>query len=419
MRRWSWVLQRLRRQIWFRAAVISAAGIVTAAVSGLVGRYFPYQFPADVGQDAVGTILEILASSMLAVTTFSLTAMVTAYGSATQLATPRATQLLREDPTSQNALSTFLGAFVFSVVGIIGLQAGIYGSQGRFVLFAGTLMLILVVVLTLLRWISHITTFGRMSDVIDRLEDAAASAMERFAQAPHLGGRPAVPVPPEARALYHKRTGYVHHLDVPTLGQISTERGLVLHVAALPGTLVHPGRPVLHVEGELDEADMAALLDAFTIDRHRTFDHDPRLGLIALSEVASRALAPATNDPGTAIEVSNALLRVLLHLPAEEPDAEALRDAPSVHVARPVMEDFLRDAFDPILREGVVEVEVSLRLTKTFKALADALPHAREPVRAMARRLSERVEARQDDRDALLRFHQVHEALWDTGAERA
>ena len=168
MKQWSWMLGRIVRQIWFRAAIISAASVALAILAAIITPYLSYSFGIEIGQRSVGTILQIMASSMLAVTTFSLTAMVSAYSSATQLATPRATQLMVSDPTSQNALSTFLGAFVFSMIGIIGLNTGAYGNSGRIILFAATVVIILLVVGTLLRWIGHITAFGRMADVIDR-----------------------------------------------------------------------------------------------------------------------------------------------------------------------------------------------------------------------------------------------------------
>jgi uncharacterized membrane protein len=41
------------------------------------------------------------------------------------------------------------------------------------------------------------------------------------------------------------------------------------------------------------------LRTAFTLGDMRYFEEDPRFGLITLSEIASRALSPAVNDPGT------------------------------------------------------------------------------------------------------------------------
>ena len=48
------------------------------------------------------------------------------------------------------------------------------------------------------------------------------------------------------------------------------------------------------------------------VEPERSYDDDLLFGLVTLSGVASRALSPAINDPGTAIEVLGAGLRVLL-----------------------------------------------------------------------------------------------------------
>ncbi|KQN35789.1 hypothetical protein ASG37_15625 [Sphingomonas sp. Leaf407] len=376
--------------------------MVVAGFAGIIARWLPYHFTGDIGQDAVGTVLGIIASSMLAVTTFSLTAMVSAYSSATQLATPRATQLMISDRTSQNALSTFLGAFVFAVVGIIGLQTRLYGGQGRVVLLLATILLIVLVVVTLLRWIAHLAAFGRMADVIDRVEDAAGSAMAAFARDPYGGGRPAIALPPGARTVTADRIGYVTHIDMADLIAIAREHGIAIHVEALPGTLVHSDRPLLRIVGkDVDEAAERALVKAFMVERHRRFDHDPRLGLIALGEIAGRALAPATNDPGTAIEVVNALFRTLSLLPAEAPPPDA--ELPPVYLPRPGIDEMIRDGFVSIIREGAGEEEVAQRVLKILAALGKALPHAGATTHALAEELRRNVRRVMQDEAALAR----------------
>lgn len=401
----AWLLHRVARKIWFRAAVISLASVVVAAFAGIVARAVPYHFTGDIGQDAVGTVLQIIASSMLAVTTFSLTAMVSAYSSATQLATPRATQLLISDRMSQNALSTFLGAFIFSVVGIIGLQTRLYGGQGRVLLLISTVLLVVLVVVTLLRWIAHLAAFGRMSDVIDRVEDAARSAIVTFAKDPHQGGRPAVPVPADARPVFPQSIGYVTHVDIGHLADVAREHDIIVHVEAIPGTLVHKGRPLLRAVGASAELD-GELSRAFVIERHRDFDHDPRLGQIALGEIAGRALAPATNDPGTAIEVMNALLRTLSELPAQAspPDEEL----PPVYVPRPSVVELIRAGFAPIIREGAGEEEVAVRAFKVLHALGEALPHALPTTQALGNELKQNIERVMLDQAALARTLAVY-----------
>jgi uncharacterized membrane protein len=364
---WRVFLARLARRIWFRAALFSGAAVALA----LAGRFIAPSLPIgidNIGQDSVDSILTILASSMLAVTTFSLTAMVQAYSSATTLATPRATQLMIEDPTSQNALSTFLGGFLFAIVGIIALSAGFYGEQGRIFLFVGTIGVVALISMTLLRWIDHITGFGRMSDVIDRVEEAAIRGMESFATAPHLGARHAVPVPEEAVPIAATEAGYVIHVDVGALERAAEGGRLRVHVVALPGTLVHPGRALARIEGEFDEATADRLRSAFRVERHRVFGSDARLGLIALSEIASRALSPSTNDPGTAIEVLNALHRIFLV--RFEPREIAESACRLVFVPTVPVLPMVEDAFRPIARDGAADVEVMIRLQKTLAAIA-------------------------------------------------
>ena len=85
-----------------------------------------------------------------------------------------------EDTATQNALATFLGAFLFSIVGIIALKAGIYGENGRLVLFVVTIAVIVVIVVTFIRWIEILRTFGRMGDTISRVEKAARESFARL-----------------------------------------------------------------------------------------------------------------------------------------------------------------------------------------------------------------------------------------------
>ncbi len=73
------------------------------------------------------------------------------------------------------------------------LSTSYYTEQGRTILFVSTLVVVAIVVVTLLRWISHLSTFGRMADVIDRVENAAGDALEMYAHSPTMGARPARP----------------------------------------------------------------------------------------------------------------------------------------------------------------------------------------------------------------------------------
>lgn len=133
---WKMVLNNLRRKLWWKTVVYGFLGVL-AALLGIFAEWFlPDEIPLDISRDAVANLLGIISSSMLAVTTFSIGAMTTAFGSASSGVTPRATALLQEDSVTQNVLSSFIGAFVFSVIGTIVLTTGSYGERGRVVLLS-------------------------------------------------------------------------------------------------------------------------------------------------------------------------------------------------------------------------------------------------------------------------------------------
>ncbi len=371
--RWLWHLLRITRRIWFRASLFSLLAVLTALLAIWLAPYIPDDLPAKIGSDAVDNILSIIASSMLAVTTFSLSTMVTAYGAATSNVTPRATQLVIEDTTTQNVLATFVGSFLYSLVGIIVLSTGAYGQQGRVVLFAVTVLVIVLIVVTLLRWMDHLAQLGRVANTTQKVEGAALAAMRARHTRPYLGGRPLhdseSQVPPGALPLFPDTIGYVQHLDMGALSHWARRNSAEIYVSALPGDFIDPTEPVAWVAGALGEEDAEEVRRCFTVGDMRSFDQDPRFGASVLSEIASRALSPGINDPGTAIDVIGRAVRVLAAW-AEPPDMADAVEFPAVHVPPVNLEDLFDDLFTPIARDGAGVVEVAIRLQKALLTLA-------------------------------------------------
>lgn len=185
-----WVLLQKLGEVWVRISIYGFIGLATAVVAGVLAPLIPSLNRESVDRDTVLTMLQILSSSMLAVTTFSVSVMVTAKFNAAGGATPRVTALLKNDRTSQNVLATFVGAFVYSLVSIIGLQLSAYGAGGRLILLVVTVAVLVAVVVQLVRWINHLGTFGLMSDTIERITEAAEKALQVRMSDPFLGGRP-------------------------------------------------------------------------------------------------------------------------------------------------------------------------------------------------------------------------------------
>ncbi|MDW5657489.1 DUF2254 family protein, partial [Klebsiella pneumoniae] len=121
--------------------------------------------------------------------------------------------------------ATFIGSFLFSLVGIIALNMGAYGERGRVILFIVTLVVIALILITLLRWIQHLTSLGRVGETTAKVEQAAIESFIARARNPFLGGYPWLEnneQPKGTVAVYPKKIGYVEYIDMVKLSKLLT-----------------------------------------------------------------------------------------------------------------------------------------------------------------------------------------------------
>lgn len=372
--KWVWLISRVARRIWFRATLFSILAVATALIAIVAAPYIPPGLSTQIGADAVDNILGIIASSMLTVTTFSLSTMVAAYSAATSNVTPRATRLVMEDSTTQNVLATFIGSFLFSLVGIVALTTGAYGEQGRIILFGVTIGVIALIVATLLRWIDHLSRLGRVTETTERVEEVTVNAMKTYCADLYLGGLPLEEgsrrVGRSNHPIFVNKIGYVQHLDAAALSAIAQEADLEIAVIAIPGKLVAPPDPIAWATQKPTDELSARLRACFTIGDTRSFEQDPRFGASVLAEIASRALSPAVNDPGTAIDVISRAMRVLAVWAEPKDTSRGEIRHPRLHVVPITVADLFDDLYTPIARDGAGLVEVGLRLQKSLSMLS-------------------------------------------------
>ena len=222
-----------------------------------------------------------------------------------------------------------------------------------------------------------------------RVEAEARQALCRRAARPFLGG---VEGRIESGAtIAASRTGYVQNVDPERLQALAADADCRVEILAMPGTLVRRGEPLARVgvKALTDEA-LEDWQGAFAVGHSRSFDQDPRYGLIVLGEIAARALSPGINDPGTAIQVVAAGLRLLDEWEQARTDPDPVSCdrilAPALDPA-----DLLEDVLATTARYGAGDVGAAVRLRRVMASLAANPGPFREPARRMARDQLERV----------------------------
>ena len=368
------IINRIQERLWVRPLFLCLLSIGAVFLAEYADGTSLAQYAPELAPESLDALLTVMASSMLVIATFSVGSMVSAYASASNTATPRSFSVVVADDASQNALSTFVGAFIYSIVALTALNNDYFETAGLFVLFVLTGFVFGSVIITFVRWVDRIARLGRMGSTIEKVEKASAKALRRRRDAPTLRGLPIRTKREDAKAVYSDTVGYVQQIDMDDLESWAQENEAKIIVNALPGTFVTPDLAIAYVatsgKAKSDE-DFHCVKDAFQIGRDRLFDDDPRFGLVVLSEIAARALSPAVNDHGTAIDIIGTVVRLLVQWqqPAQESENSA-KQCSHIEVPEISASDLFDDAFTAIARDGAGVIEVSVRLQKALHSLA-------------------------------------------------
>ncbi|WP_292754225.1 DUF2254 domain-containing protein, partial [Methylophaga sp. UBA4502] len=244
--------------------------------------------------------------------------------------------------------------------------------------FSVTIGVIILIVVTILRWIEHLSQLGRLGETSGRVEKSALETIRQRVEHPTLGGRRLEnkdKIPEDTTTIFCDIIGYVRHIDVGALQQCAKYHDAEIGVMVLPGEFVHPAKPKAWFKGKYSEEAKSAIVASITLGDERSFSQDPRFGLMVLAEIASRALSPAVNDHGTAIDILNRSIRILIHW--KDYKIDEIEDKllyPNVWIPELNLGDLFDDIFLPIGRDGAGMIEVQLRLQIVLAALADNSP---------------------------------------------
>lgn len=328
----------------------------------------------EIKPESVETLLSIMASSMMVIATFSAGTMVNAYASASQTSTPRSLSLIISDDVSQNALSVFIGAFIYSAVALTAMTQAFFNEAGLFILFCLTCLVFAIVILTFIRWVDSVARLGRVGSTVLKVEKATQRAIEKRIKTPCLGAIPQTNIKEQgSHPIFSQRVGYIQLIDIARIHKWAIENDAFVNVNLLPGEFVTPDKVLAYVnkKDELDDIEQA-----YTISEERSFEADPRFGFVVLAEIASRALSPAVNDHGTAISIIGSVTRLLL-LWKTSPSAPMEKNVQKseeyqydrVSVPELSIHDLFDDAYTSISRDGAANIEVAIHIQKSLGAI--------------------------------------------------
>ncbi|UNU73523.1 DUF2254 domain-containing protein [Moraxella nasovis] len=376
------------QNLWVQPALGAIFALIFSLLAKLANRFMNSDGVPKIAPETLYNLLNIIASSMLAVTTFSLSIMVSALASTASGTSPRARLLLVADRDTRIAITSFISAFIYAIIAKIALGMQYYGIAGRFVLFISTICVLIYLIITLIRWVQTLSQLGSFGDTINKIETIASRSLASHRNSPNLGLLTAIP--DGAIHFFNvtaTKSGYISYISLEDLHKITEEYGLHLHICHRVGDFVEPNETVFQVfinqpKQRLDDQFKTSLAiiqhkiskkisHEFTLRPARGYGDDPRFGILVLSEVGQKSMSAAINDPASTALTLDAITRILIDT---KPSDEQISSYKNLSIVPLNIKEFLNPVFMPIAKDAHGDLDVNIHLLKCLDLIARHAP---------------------------------------------
>ncbi len=299
----------MRGALWVWPTVAGSVSFIVATVLSttgtLSGPFAKVAWPGD--SDSASTLVQVVAASVIPVTTLTFSLTVLALQLASQQFSPRLLRQFTRDPVTRVVLSVLVASFVMAMTVLRNLRADtpVPHLAVLAVMLSGFASLA-----ALLGFITHIVRVLRIDTMMATVHSEAQAAIRAFY--PSYGDdRPRDPTDDTTPAdpghlITAARSGFVRVIDVEGLVSGARDQDTVVQLIARPGDHVVQGTP-LGIAWDRNDGlprDAAAVsslvCNKVELGYERTVEQDAAFGFRQLEDIAVKALSPGINDPVTA-----------------------------------------------------------------------------------------------------------------------
>ncbi|GGG80726.1 DUF2254 domain-containing protein [Corynebacterium pelargi] len=311
-------LSTLVQTFWFIPAVLVVFSIVLAQF--LIWLELRFGVPSQLsfiyqgGESGARSLLSSITTASIGVagTMFSIT--IAALSSVVSTMGPRLLHSFLQDRGIKLTLGIFVATFAFALFSLRSISAGEEGENVFVPHYNVTVVMIYATlyIAAVVYYIGHMAGSISMTRVVNLLADDLSAALKKGTE--EAAQQRQFTMPPEGyflggQPVYADRGGYVQYVDYQGLAKAAEKHESAIELLVRPGTHVTRGDLLAHCVPERFDIDEYVI-----IGNTRSDKQDMEFSVRQLLEVAVRALSPGTNDPFTAMDVTDRFAEVLSQL---------------------------------------------------------------------------------------------------------
>lgn len=432
------VWNTLRASFWFVPSLIGAVSIVLALALNEVdlaaSEHWLSRWPRLFGvgaEGARGMLIMIAGSTMTVVgVTFSVVLMTLALASSQY--TSRIMRNFMNDRITQVVCGLFTGIFAYCLIVLRTIRGGEDGGIVPNIAVTFSVVLAIGVIGILIFFIHHIASTIQASSIIASVADETMTAVDRLF--PGKLGKEQVNVDEDReKPFQHKRNwqavlvrsnGYILNVNNSALLRFAREHKTIVRMECGIGDYVVENTPLasLAMESPPEKETIAALREAYSIDRYRTVHQDPAFGIRQIVDMALRALSSGINDTTTAVMCVDSLTAILARLASRDIPSSYRYEEKELRVIAigPTFASLVNESFDQIRGSANDNVSIILRMLGALQTIAGlttspdrwhTLSKEVQYIAELAERTIESPHDRARFEDRLASVHEAFEAL--------
>lgn len=400
--RWRRTRRRLGMiPVWRLPVMLVSLSILAALIVTQVDDTFVIE-GMDAGSTA--TLLGVIAGAMATLTGLVFTAITLAMQFGASQISVRVIPVLQQDPIMRWSIGTFLATFVFTLITALDIA-----EDGTDVPAPGlsTLLALLVTILSVFMFIALVVKVGSVlnsSQLLRWIANEGRGAIRRvYPVEASDDATDDVPAPVEPDAGAEKTVIQLREIpsqgrvlmavDLPRLQRYAIDWNVRVDLLIGIGDFVAHNADVFEVHGPRDLVRPHHLLNTLLFgDTHRP-SVSPAAALQSISDIALKALSPAINDPGRAVQALDHIEDLLLMLAPRLRVDQQYASLTLIGGYRRTWDDFVAVGTDEIRHYSSRAAQVQRRLRALLQTLREQCPADQHgPIDNRLQALDEQVE---------------------------
>ena len=335
----------------------------------LFGNEVPFKnilYPAS-----ARSLLGAIAGGMISLMVFSFSMIMVILNQTASSYSPRLLPDLVERRHHQVVMGVYLGTIAYTFVVLSSVQSAMYPFGVPTLSVTVNAVLAFACLGLFISFINQVSKSIQIGNIISDLHEEATQGLEDQMDKYTYVPEHTLPATDHWTSVPSPISGYLNSIDHKSMVQIAHDMDITCRLSVPIGQFLNVQDPLLLTNRPVSEDERDELMRPMVFRHQENVDQNYVYGFKHLTEIATRALSPGINDPGTALQVLDRLgdlfiTQLQLHgFRIEQDKDQSLR-----LIYQPVLfRDLLYFCFGTIINYAENDLPVNHKLIQTLSAI--------------------------------------------------